>query len=82
MLGLLLDEFTAAESRFRVDKFIRTESSAALLTLVTVCALCTTTWTCTGDVTICKEGLCLLVIVLFTCLLDELALIIKLLEEV
>ena len=82
MLGLLLHELAATERRLRVDKFIRTESSTALLALVTICTLCTATWTCSCNIAVCKKGLCLLIIVLFAHLLDELAFVIKFLEEI
>ena len=81
MLGLLLHELAAAESRLRVDKFIRTECSTTFLALVTIGSVSTAAWTCTCNVTVCKEGLGLLIIVLLAHLLNELALLIKLAEE-
>ena len=82
MLGLLLHEFAATESRLRVDKFIRAECSATFLALVTICTVSTAAWTCTCDVTVSKECLAFLVIVLLADLLDELALIVELAEIV
>ena len=80
MLCLLLHKFAATESRLRIDEFIRAECSTALLALVAISTLCTAAWACTGDVTVSKECLAFLVIVLLAHLLDELALIIKLTE--
>ena len=80
VLGLLLHEFAAAEGRFRIDELVRAECSTTLLTLVTVCSFRTASRACSGDVTVCKEGLCLLVIILLADLLNELSLIIKLAE--
>ena len=80
VLGLLLHKLAAAEGRLRIDEFVRAECGAALLALVTVCSLCTAARTCSGDLTVCKEGLCLLVIVLLAHLLDELTFIIELAE--
>ena len=82
MLGLLLYEFASTEGRLRIDKFIRAEGRATLLALVTVSALRTTTRPGSGDISVCKEGLCLLVIILFAYLFNELALILKLAEIV
>ena len=80
MLGLLLYEFSAAESRLRVDEFIRAEGGTALLALVSICTFSAATWTCSCNISVCKECLCFLVIVLLTHLLNELALIIQLAE--
>ena len=77
MLGLLLYEFTSAESRLRIDEFVRTESGSTLLALITISTFSTTAWACAGNVTVCEEGLCLFVIVLLAHLLYELALIIQ-----
>ena len=82
MLGLLLHELAAAESRLRVDEFVRTECSSALLALIAICTLSTAAWASACDVAVSKEGLCLLVIVLLACLLNKLALIVKFLEEI
>ena len=72
MLGLLLDKLAAAERRLRIDKLIRTESSATFLALVAISTLRATSWTCTGDITVGKECLCLLIIILLADLLNEL----------
>ena len=76
MLGLLLHKLAAAESRLRIDQFIRAEGSAALLALVAVCSLRTAARAGTCNISVSKEGLGLLVIILLAHLLDELALII------
>ena len=81
MLGLLLHKLPSAECRLRIDQFIWAEGCSTLLTLVAIRTLRAATWACTGDITVSKESLGLLVIVLLAHLLDELALIIKLPEE-
>ena len=81
MLGLLLHKLTAAESRLRIDEFIGTESRSTFLALVAVSSICATTRACSGDISVCKESLGLLVVILFAHLLDELAFVIKFLEE-
>ena len=82
MLGLLLYELAAAESRLRIDELIRAESCAALLALGAVCTLSAALRACTCDVTVREECLCLLFIILLAHLLEELSLIIKLAEIV
>ena len=80
MLCLLLHKLATTESRLRIYEFVRAECSTALLALVAICTLCTAAWAGTGNVTVCKEGLGLLIIVLLAHLLDELSLIVKLAE--
>ena len=82
MLCLLLHKFASAESRLRVNEFVRTECRTALLALVSIGSFGTAARAGSCDVTVCEEGLGLLIVVLLAHLLDELALFIELPEEI
>ena len=80
--GLLHHGLTAADGALGVNQLRGAERRAALLALVAISALSVATGTFARDVAVGQESLGLLVIVLHRGLLDELALVIELAEEV
>jgi hypothetical protein len=64
-----------------IDQFIRTQSASTLLALVTISSLCTAFGAGTHYISVRKETLGLLIIILFTLPLHKLALIIEFLKK-
>ena len=81
MGGLLLHRLGSAELGLRVDELLRAESASAFLALVTICTFRTALGAGADNVAVCKEGLCLRVIVLLALPGYELALVVELAEE-
>ena len=81
MGGLLLYRLGAAEFGLRVDEFLRAEGASALLALVTISVRIAALRAGTDYVPVSQECLGLGIVVLLALLGDELALVVKLTEE-
>ena len=79
---LLHHGFASADGTLRINQLCGAERRAALLALVAISTLSVATGTFARDVAVGQESLCLLVIILHRGLLDKLALVIELAEEV
>ena len=82
VLGALLDERVAVDGIVWVDELIGRECCATLLTLVAISTECMAAGTFATDVAVGEELVGLFVVELFGSLLNELAFIIELAEEV
>ena len=82
MLGLLLGEWVAVDSVVWIDEFVWRERSTALLALVAISTRSVATRAFAADITVGEELLCLRIVELLGCLLDKLAIVIEMTEEV
>ena len=82
MFGLLLGEWIAIDSVVWIDEFIGRKRGTTFLTLVTISTCSMTTRTLTTDVAVGEELLSLWVIELLGSLLDELAVVVEMAEEI
>ena len=82
VLRLAHHGLAAADGAFRINQVCRAEAGAALLALVTVGTFGMAVGALAGDVTVGKERLGFLVVVLHTGLFDEFFLVIQFAEEV
>ena len=82
VFGLALDGYRTRYGAVGVDQLVGREGRAALLALVAVGAVVAAVRACAYYIAVGKKGLRILVIVLHRCLLDELALVVELAEEI
>ena len=82
VLGLLLGQRIAVDSVVWIDEFIWREGSTTLLALVTISTRSMAAWTLTTDIAVREKLLCLWIVELLRGLLDKLAIIIEMTEEV
>ena len=82
MFGLLLGEWVAVDGVVWVNEFVRRQSGTTLLALVTIGTCCVTTWTFATDIAVGEELLRFRVVELLGSLLDELAVVIEMAEEI
>ena len=82
VLGLLFSERITIDSIIWIDELVWRKRRSALLALVAICTRSVATWTLATDITIRKELLSLRIIELLRSLLDELAVVIELAEEI
>ena len=82
VLGLHLLRFAATQCGFRVNQFLRTQSRAAFLALVTISIRISTLRASSCYITICKKYFCLGIEELLSFLRDELPVIIQFAEEI
>ena len=65
----------------RVDEILRVEHLATLIALITTGSLITTMRTSSFDITVSEELLCLFVIRLFELIFDDVAIVVKIIED-
>ena len=82
VLCLLLGKRIAVDGVVWVDKFVWRKGRTALLALVSICASSVATRAFATDIAVSEELLCFWIIELLGCLLDELAVIVEMAEEV
>ena len=82
MFGLLLGEWIAIDSVVWIDEFVWRKRSTALLALVAICTCGVAAWALATDIAVSKELLCLRIVKLLGCLLDKLAIVIEMAEEI
>ena len=82
VFGLLLGKWIAIDGVVWIDEFVWRERSTALLALVAISTSSVATRTFAANVTVGEKLLCLWIIELLGCLLDKLAIVIEVTEEV
>ena len=82
VFGLLLGEWVAVDGVVWVNEFVRRKGCSALLALVAIGACCVATWAFAADVAVGEKLLSFRVVELLGSLLDELAVVVEMAEEI
>ena len=82
VLGFLHDGLASADSTFWIDQFGRRKCTSTFLALVTVSTLCVAARTFTGNITVGKECMSFLIVILHGSLFDKFSFVIQFTEEI